>query len=182
MTLICHTHSVLQSESGRSDNYSFQVSRAIAPGSYLPVDQFPILKLLPDRWIMGRQRAKDLYVMMTGVWRDARERVDARRSAGDRRESMLDRILDGEITSDVPLSYSGVNNLIGGIHQAAADTTATAVLTTILFLAKHPEFQDKARVELDRVCGTTRMPNWSDFDELPYINCIVKEGLRIRPV
>ncbi|KAF6823682.1 cytochrome p450 [Colletotrichum musicola] len=158
------------------------VSKALSPGSYLPVDQFPILKLLPERWIMGRQRAKDLYVMMTGVWQDARERVDARRSAGDKRDSMLDRIIDGEIASDVPLSYSGVNNLIGGIHQAAADTTATAVLTTILFLAKHPEFQDKARVELDRVCGSTRMPVWSDFDDLPYINCIVKEGLRMRPV
>ncbi|KAF6840287.1 cytochrome p450 [Colletotrichum plurivorum] len=164
------------------DSFWAHVSKALSPGSYLPVDQFPILKLLPERWIMGRQRAKDLYVMMTGVWRDARERVDARRSAGDRRDSLLDRILDGEIVSDVPLTYSGVNNLIGGIHQAAADTTATAVLTTILFLAKHPEFQDKARVELDRVCGTARMPVWSDFEDLPYINCIVKEGLRMRPV
>ncbi|KAK2611835.1 hypothetical protein N8I77_005156 [Diaporthe amygdali] len=157
-------------------------SKAAAPGSYLPVDQFPILKLLPDRLIMGRQRAKDFYVTMTGVWKDARERVDKRRSAGYKRESLMDRILDGEIKSDVPLSYSGLNNLLGGVHMAAADTTATAILTTILFLAKHPEFQEKARVELDRVCGTERMPGWSDFNDLPYVNCIVKEGLRIRPV
>lgn len=27
-----------------------------------------------------------------------------------------------------------------------------------------------------------RVPVWEDFDRLPYINCIVKEGVRIRPV
>lgn len=148
----------------------------------MPVDQFPILKLLPDRFIMGRQRAKDLYATMTGVWNDARERVDKRRSAGDKRESLMDRFLDEDIKCDVPLSYSGLNNLLGGVHMAAADTTAIAMLTNILFLAKHPEFQEKARVELDRVCGTDRMPRWSDFNDLPYVNCIVKEGLRIRPM
>lgn len=162
--------------------FPWQGSKAVAPGTYLPVDQFPILKLLPDRFIMGRQRAKDLYATMTGVWNDARERVDKRRSAGDKRESLMDRFLDEDIKSDVPLSYSGLNNLLGGVHMAAADTTAIAMLTNILFLAKHPEFQDKARVELDRVCGTDRMPRWSDFNDLPYVNCIVKEGLRIRPM
>lgn len=27
-----------------------------------------------------------------------------------------------------------------------------------------------------------RMPVWDDFNDLPYINCIVKEGLRWHPV
>jgi cytochrome P450 len=52
----------------------------------------------------------------------------------------------------------------------------------MLYLGKYPEVQEKARLELDRVCGTDRMPIWKDFKDLPYINCIVKEGLRIRPL
>jgi cytochrome P450 len=56
------------------------------------------------------------------------------------------------------------------------------VLTSILYLAKHPWVQKKAQEELDRVCGDRRMPTWDDFKELPYINCIVKEGMRMRPV
>jgi hypothetical protein len=56
------------------------------------------------------------------------------------------------------------------------------MLSSILFLAKNTYIQEKARLELDRVCGTERMPRWSDFDALSYISCIVKEGLRIRPV
>jgi hypothetical protein len=27
-----------------------------------------------------------------------------------------------------------------------------------------------------------KMPTFADFKALPYINCIMKEGLRIRPV
>ena len=75
-----------------------------------------------------------------------------------------------------------MSNFLGTLHQGAADTTSSVMLSNILYLAKYPWVQDKARVELDRVCGTKRMPTWSDFKELPYINCIIKEGLRIRPV
>ncbi|TDZ19400.1 Cytochrome P450 monooxygenase patI [Colletotrichum orbiculare MAFF 240422] len=158
------------------------ISKALAPGSYLPIEQFPILKLVPDRWLMGRERGKRFYGIMTGIWAEARQRVDKRRSAGDKRESLIDMILDEKIKSGVSLSYSGLNNFLGGVHMGASDTTATATLTTILFLAKHPDFQEKARIELDRVCGTERMPSWSDFKDLPYVNCILKEGLRMRPI
>lgn len=66
--------------------------------------------------------------------------------------------------------------------QGAADTTSCAMLTHILFLGKHPEVQRKAQIELDRVCGVERMPLWSDFKDVPYMNCIIKEGQRVRPM
>ncbi|KAK1522872.1 cytochrome P450 2D18 [Colletotrichum paranaense] len=158
------------------------VSTILEPGSYLPVDQFPILKWIPDRLAKSRQRGKELYHTITNIWTKAREDVELRRSQGIRRESLIDKLLDEEIKCDVPLSYTAFNNFLGGLQMAAADTTATATLTNIMLLAKHPEAQEKARVELDRVCGTERFPNWSDFKSLPYINCIVKEGLRAKPV
>jgi cytochrome P450 len=55
------------------------------------------------------------------------------------------------------------------------------LLTLILAFTKHPEVQVKARKELDAVCGTERTPLFSDFEQLPYINCIVKEAMRWRP-
>ncbi|KAK2025657.1 cytochrome P450 [Colletotrichum zoysiae] len=158
------------------------ISKAIEPGTYLPVDQFPILNLIPDRWNTPKQRGKKFYVTMTDIWNEARDRVEARRRNGDKRDSLLDKLLEEDIKCDVPLSYTELNNFLGGVHMGASDTTATATLTSVLFLARHPEFQEKARVELDRVCGTERPPKWADFHDLPYINCIVKEGLRIRPV
>ncbi|KAJ4233050.1 hypothetical protein NW759_001833 [Fusarium solani] len=70
----------------------------------------------------------------------------------------------------------------GEIIEGGADTTAAQLLTLILAFALHPEVQAKAREEIDVVCGTERSPRWDDFSKLPYINYIVKEGMRWRPV
>ncbi|KAF6811973.1 cytochrome P450 2D18 [Colletotrichum sojae] len=156
-------------------------SEVLEPGTYLPVDQFPALELVPNWLNKPLQNGERFYRTMTGIWNEARGRVEDRRGKGDRRESLIDRLLDeGDKTSLLP--YTAFNNFLGGVEMGAADTTATQMLTTILFLAQHPEFQEKARAEIDRVCGIERVPEWSDFDDLPYVNCIVKEGLRIRPV
>lgn len=42
----------------------------------------------------------------------------------------------------------------------------------------HPEIVKKAQAELDLVVGDSRLPELSDRDSLPYIDCIVKEVLR----
>lgn len=55
------------------------------------------------------------------------------------------------------------------------------LLTIILAITKYPDVQERARKELDAVCGTERTPLFSDFEKLPYINCIIKEALRWRP-
>jgi cytochrome P450 len=71
---------------------------------------------------------------------------------------------------------------MGELIEGGADTTAAQILTLILAFALYPDVQQKARAEIDRLCGTERSPLWSDFAELPYINCILKEGMRWRPV
>ena len=42
----------------------------------------------------------------------------------------------------------------------------------------HPEVQQRAREELDRVVGRDRLPDFTDRDSLPYITAITKEVLR----
>lgn len=130
----------------------------------------------------SQTRAKQCYKTVTSIWTEARQRVEHRRKGGDERISLCDRILGGALKTDVIFSPNQLTNYFGALHGAAADTTSSMMLTNILYLAKNPGVQEKARVELDRVCGTDRMPTWADFNDLPYINCIIKEGLRIRPV
>lgn len=79
------------------------------------------------------------------------------------------------------MSQPAFNNLLGELMEAGADTTANQILTIILALAKNPKIQEKARKEIDAVCGTERAPLFSDFEKMPYINAIIKEGLRWRP-
>src|ERR1700753_1213087 len=45
-----------------------------------------------------------------------------------------------------------------------------------------PDVQAKAQEELDEVIGRGRLPNFSDRENLPYIDAIYKETLRCHPV
>jgi cytochrome P450 len=49
-------------------------------------------------------------------------------------------------------------------------------------MAMFPEVQKKAQAELDAVIGRERLPDFNDYDSLPYINAVVKETLRWQPV
>jgi cytochrome P450 len=103
-------------------------------------------------------------------------------SRGDKRICISDSLLDEYDKKGWPMSQHGFNNLIGELVEGGADTTSAQLLTLILAFAKYPQVQEKARVEIDAICGSERSPTWSDFQKLPYINAIVKEGMRWRPV
>ncbi|GAB1201496.1 hypothetical protein APSETT445_000070 [Aspergillus pseudonomiae] len=46
----------------------------------------------------------------------------------------------------------------------------------------NPDVQKRAQEEIDRVVGTSRLPDMSDREGLPYIDAVVKEVLRWHPV
>ena len=95
----------------------------------------------------------------------------------------MDELLDDESTKlDAAFQGTKLANFVGALMQAAAETSALTMRTSIMFLATHPWVQDKAQKELDALCSVDWVPNFADFKHLPYINCIMKEGLRIRPV
>ncbi len=63
-------------------------------------------------------------------------------------------------------------------RAAGAGTTESATLVFFLAMALYPEAQQKAQEELDRVVGSSRLPDFSDRDSLPYVNALIKEILR----
>lgn len=46
----------------------------------------------------------------------------------------------------------------------------------------NPEIQRKGQAEVDRVIGHGRLPDFTDRDSLPYVECIVQETMRWNPV
>lgn len=46
----------------------------------------------------------------------------------------------------------------------------------------HPDIQKKAQAELDAVVGPKRLPDYGDYDSLPYIRAILLESTRWIPV
>jgi cytochrome P450 len=80
------------------------------------------------------------------------------------------------------LAEHKLQNLLGEMVEGGADTTSSQLLTFIMAMACYPRVQKKAQAMIDQVVGTSRSPTWQDFDQLQYINAMVKEGMRWRPV
>ena len=58
----------------------------------------------------------------------------------------------------------------------------STLLVAFLALLKNPRCQRKAQDEIDRVVGTDRLPDFSDRDSLPYVECLMLECMRWHPV
>ncbi|EXJ84074.1 hypothetical protein A1O3_04741 [Capronia epimyces CBS 606.96] len=162
---------------------SLDWTECMEPGANPPVDEYPLLKLIPKTFAHWKKRALRAGETMDAVWTRARGIVEARRAKGDKRDCIADRLLDEYNEKGFPMSQHAFNNLIGELVEGGADTTSAQLLTMVLALARNPWVQKKAREQIDPLCGTSRSPRWGeDFAQLPYINAIVKEGMRWRPV
>jgi len=49
-------------------------------------------------------------------------------------------------------------------------------------MASHPLAQKEAQAQMDEVVGSTRLPDFSDRPHLPWVDAILREVMRWRPV
>ncbi|MFF4169363.1 cytochrome P450 [Streptomyces sp. NPDC001744] len=63
---------------------------------------------------------------------------------------------------------------------AGHETTATSLGFALHLLGRHPEAQERAREEVDRVLAG-RTPGAADLDALPYVTRVLKEAMRLFP-
>ena len=88
----------------------------------------------------------------------------------------------GQIKESQNMSHLEKAYDVGVIYEAGTDTTTIALEIFVMAAVLHPDVVKNAQAELDSIVGTTRMPTFDDQSQLPYINAIVKEVLRWRPV
>ena len=72
--------------------------------------------------------------------------------------------------------------LLQVLLSAGTDTSALTTEWAMALLLTHPEAMRKVRAEIDTKVGTARMVEESDITNLPYLQCVVKETLRLCPV
>lgn len=85
---------------------------------------------------------------------------------------------DRNLTDD---NNHDISNAASVMYGAGVDTTLHTLLTLLLALTIYPQVVDKAQAEIDRVIGTSRLPELADRESLPYLGCIVQEVLRWNP-
>lgn len=84
-----------------------------------------------------------------------------------------------EAGSDTVSPFS-VLSYIGGTYNASQ--SVSSISTFILAMCNYPEVQAKAQAEIDAAVGADRLPDFSDRENLPYVNAIILETLRWHPV
>ncbi|KAM7494937.1 hypothetical protein LguiB_029546 [Lonicera macranthoides] len=106
-----------------------------------------------------------------------------RRELGEK-EDMVDVLLKlaNDPNLEVKLTNDCVKGLIQNLLAGGTDTSATTVEWAILELLKHPNILKRATQELQNVIGNQRWVQEKDFSQLPYIESIIKETLRLHPL
>ncbi|KAF3441733.1 hypothetical protein FNV43_RR15648 [Rhamnella rubrinervis] len=80
------------------------------------------------------------------------------------------------------ISDHNINIIVLEMFFAGSETTSGTIEWALTELFRKPETMDKAKEELSRVIGPNRKVEESDIDNLPYLQAVVKETLRLHPV
>ncbi|KEF56421.1 uncharacterized protein A1O9_08002 [Exophiala aquamarina CBS 119918] len=146
-------------------------------------DCFPELARLPNAvqfWrskfaAMGRH-TMEAYSAYWAPLRQSMEKEDAAQSFA--RDLVLDEAkFQGSSTDKMFLAMQ--------LIEAGSDTTRLGINIFILAAISHPDKFQKARDQIDSLCGggdQKRLPKFWDEPDLPYINAFAKEMLRWRRI
>ncbi|GLT67969.1 hypothetical protein SLA2020_402390 [Shorea laevis] len=107
------------------------------------------------------------------------EHTQARNKSGGAKQHFVDALLT--LQDQYDLSDDTVIGLLWDMIAAGMDTTVISVEWAMAELIKNPRVQHKAQEELDRVIGFERVMTEADVTSLPYLQCVVKESLRLHP-
>lgn len=61
------------------------------------------------------------------------------------------------------------------LMDAGAETSASFLQAFVLALLSYPECQKSIQTEIDTVIGSDRMPNFADYEQLPYLQAFINE-------
>ncbi|KAK7046845.1 cytochrome P450 [Favolaschia claudopus] len=157
----------------------------VARGGYL-VDVFPALKNLP-RWLpglefheigdRGRGLARDV---VQGPYKEIQRQVSKGTAGPSVASRFISSVQDGETMQ--PGEIDAMRNVLANAYLAGSDTSICALYNFVLAMALHPEVQKKAQQGLDDVLRGERLPDYGDFDRIPYLAAVVNEVFRWHPI
>ncbi|KAH8101908.1 cytochrome P450 [Cristinia sonorae] len=144
-------------------------------GAHL-VDLIPILRFIPD-WFPGagfkrlppgtREALSDMRFVPYNY-------VKEKMAMGTAVDCYVTELLEMTKSQD----EEGVRDTAANNYSAGSDTTTALLISAILALTVNPIIQARLQAELDTVVGKDRLPDFSDKDNLPYLQCVISEAIR----
>ncbi|KAK7309889.1 hypothetical protein RJT34_06982 [Clitoria ternatea] len=145
-------------------------------------DHFPLLGLLDLQGVRRRCRClvEKVNAFVGGVIQEHRvKRASGGYVKGAETGDFVDVLLDLE--KENKLSDSDMIAVLWEMIFRGTDTVAILLEWILARMVLHPEIQEKAQKEIDEVVGEKRLVSDDDIPKLRYLQCIVKEALRVHP-
>ena len=67
------------------------------------------------------------------------------------------------------------------LYFAGQETTANTLLWVVYYLAKHPEYQQRARLEVQQHWSTSSEAKFADLEQFVFLNASIDEAMRLAP-
>jgi cytochrome P450 len=156
---------------------------ATGPTAAPPIASFPILNKVPDwmtPWKGWTTRALAVRNEQSLLYAELLSETKEKLTQGKATDCFMSQCLvvqDKEWYDDTQLAYLG-----GILLEAGAETSTGSTTVFLLAMAAFPEVLKKAQEDVDRVCGSLRMPSKEDIPNLPYVRACMLEVLRWRPI
>ncbi|CAN7019057.1 unnamed protein product, partial [Brassica rapa subsp. trilocularis] len=96
---------------------------------------------------------------------------------------MVDVLLEvcADDNAEFKISRNQIKALFVELLLGGTDTSAQTTQWIMAELINHPEILKTLREEIESVVGKTRLVQETDLSNLPYLQAVVKEGLRLHP-
>ncbi|KAJ3793699.1 cytochrome P450 [Lentinula aff. detonsa] len=156
-------------------NIAHRFTNAMYPGAYL-VDILPILDYLPAMLAKWKRDAQKDFKRISDMFQ---RYFDDAMQNDPQRSSLCVRLAEDQVAEG--LTNAEKAWVAGSLSVAALETTSTTLMLFLYAIVLHPNVQEFAQLEIDRVVGRSRNPTFSDITDLPYVRAIVKEVLRWQP-
>lgn len=126
-----------------------------------------VVHQLPERLIRERRA----YIEKHGEELESKKKLD-----------FLDMLLTVKDENGEGLSELAIRNEVDTFLFEGHDTTASALSWTLYLLASHPEFQDRARAEVDSILGDNEDVTYDQAkNKFEFLEACIKEALRLFP-
>jgi hypothetical protein len=161
------------------------------PGKNL-VDSYPVLANLPKPLQWWRPRGEKIHKLSCRSYSHFQNEMLQKIEAGSAKDCFGKMVNEkkGELGFDDKqamfvgrLMSSCLLTAGASVVEAGSDTTRGTMNAVVAAAIAQPDWVERARAELDRVCGNAgRLPTFADVPELAYIQAVAKESLRWRPL
>ncbi|KAI3684653.1 hypothetical protein L6452_33878 [Arctium lappa] len=149
-------------------------------GYFMPILKFLGLKGLEHR---SKELQKKGDLLMDNLIKELRTTMlEFSDGPGEKEEKVIEFLLARQ--KDDPTRYPDeiIRGLLLVLMASGTDTSAGIMEWAFSLLLNHPKVLQKAQNEIKNYVGNDRFLEQSDIEHLHYLNCIVKETMRMYPV